>query len=159
MISRPIEVGARIALPSRRFPMAGEDEPRNGEAKVEHCALCGEVSRESLISFHHVRQQERVSMELALCEGCATRLEKHLKRAIPKRLMEFDRVQAVGLSLEHVGSSHPIAGGSTSGGEERPTFRPAVTAPSRCRDRGRVRRRRANRARETDCVAPGARAY
>jgi protein-arginine kinase activator protein McsA len=59
---------------------------------VEVCALCQEVSREAVLAFHNVRKSERVTLEIPLCEGCANRLEKHLKRAIPKRLMEFGRV-------------------------------------------------------------------
>ena len=65
---------------------------------MEHCALCDGVSRESLISFHHVRDRQRVTLEIPLCVSCANKIEKHLKRAIPKRLMAFDPVEAVPLA-------------------------------------------------------------
>jgi hypothetical protein len=56
------------------------------------CALCGGASREATLAFAHRRGGENVSLEIALCGSCGDRLEKHLKRAIPKRL--FDRTPA-----------------------------------------------------------------
>jgi CheY-like chemotaxis protein len=53
------------------------------------CALCDGVSRESALSFVHHRKGERASLDVPLCETCGNRLEKHLKRVIPKRLIEF----------------------------------------------------------------------
>lgn len=59
---------------------------------MESCALCESLSQEAALTFHHVRKAERVWVELPLCEVCANRLEKHLKRMIPKRLMAFSRL-------------------------------------------------------------------
>lgn len=56
---------------------------------MEPCPLCGGVSRETVIRFQHVRKGERVALHIPLCETCGNRIEKHLKRAIPKRLMEI----------------------------------------------------------------------
>jgi len=57
------------------------------------CTLCSGASRETVLVFHHVRKAERVTLELALCETCGNQLEKHLKRAIPKRLMEYKTIE------------------------------------------------------------------
>lgn len=59
---------------------------------MEACALCGGFSRETVIDFHHVRKRQRVSLHVPLCETCGNRIEKHLKRAIPKRLMEISEL-------------------------------------------------------------------
>ncbi|MQA89191.1 MAG: response regulator [Gemmatimonas sp.] len=53
------------------------------------CALCNGVSRESALTFVHLRKGERASLDVPLCESCGNRVEKHLKRVIPKRLMDF----------------------------------------------------------------------
>jgi uncharacterized protein YlaI len=53
------------------------------------CATCDGEAQESAITFVHVRNGERAHLELPLCEACGGRLEKHLKRAIPKRLFTF----------------------------------------------------------------------
>ena len=58
---------------------------------MEPCALCDGMSREAALEFTSVRKGERVYFAVALCESCANRVEKHLKRVIPKRLMEFTK--------------------------------------------------------------------
>lgn len=63
---------------------------------MEPCALCGGASRETVINFHHVRKRQRVILHVPLCETCGNRLEKHLKRAIPKRLMEIVELAPAG---------------------------------------------------------------
>jgi hypothetical protein len=60
---------------------------------MEPCALCSGPSHESALVFTHVRERERVDLEVPLCEACGTRMEKHLKRAVPKRLMTFSGVR------------------------------------------------------------------
>ncbi len=57
------------------------------------CSLCSGDSRETVLIFHHVRNAQRVTLELALCETCGNNLEKHLKRAVPKRLMEVVTIE------------------------------------------------------------------
>ncbi len=52
-------------------------------------ALCSGAIREATLAFTHRRGREKVNLQIALCGSCGDRLEKHLKRAIPKRL--FDR--------------------------------------------------------------------
>ena len=64
---------------------------------MSECHLCSEASRESVLVFHHVRKADRVSLEIALCEACGNNIEKHLKRAIPKRLMEVSAVDEMSL--------------------------------------------------------------
>jgi hypothetical protein len=59
---------------------------------MEACALCNGISREGMLLFQHVRNGERIALEIALCEACACRIEKHLKRAVPKRLMNIRRI-------------------------------------------------------------------
>jgi hypothetical protein len=63
--------------------MADPTSPSSG------CALCSRPTRETMLAFTHRRGGEKVKLEIALCDSCGDRLEKHLKRAIPKRL--FDR--------------------------------------------------------------------
>jgi|GEM_PF-2766858 len=63
-----------------------------GEAPSElrtRCAICQQWSSESTLTFAHTRGAERVRLEITICEPCGTRLEKHLKRAVPKRLFSF----------------------------------------------------------------------
>jgi hypothetical protein len=57
------------------------------------CALCSGAIREATLAFTHRRGGEKVNLQITLCGSCGDRLEKHLKRAIPKRL--FDRTPAV----------------------------------------------------------------
>jgi len=59
---------------------------------ISRCSLCAEETQDSGLVFHHLRQNERVSLEITLCNSCGQRIEKHLKRAIPKRLMTFEPV-------------------------------------------------------------------
>ncbi len=54
------------------------------------CALCQKWSAESTLTFAHTRGAQRVRLEITVCEPCGSRLEKHLKRAVPKRLFAFD---------------------------------------------------------------------
>jgi hypothetical protein len=54
------------------------------------CALCPGPARAGVgLTFDHVRRGQAVALEIDLCETCANRVEKHLKRIIPKRLMEI----------------------------------------------------------------------
>ena len=53
------------------------------------CALCPGVSREAGLIFVHVRRGERVTLDVPLCETHGNQVEKHLKRVVPKRLMEI----------------------------------------------------------------------
>ena len=55
------------------------------------CALCGdEIGETSLVFLHEHREpHEMVSLNIRLCLSCGNRIEKHLKRAVPKRLMDF----------------------------------------------------------------------
>lgn len=54
------------------------------------CVLCGaEASGDSGLTFDHKRRRQRVSLEAYLCETHGNLLEKHLKRVIPKRLLEI----------------------------------------------------------------------
>lgn len=55
----------------------------------QRCALCHHWSSESTLMFTHTRGPERVTLEITVCEPCGSRLEKHLKRAVPKRLFDF----------------------------------------------------------------------
>lgn len=55
--------------------------------------MCSAESRETVLIFHHVRGAERVTLEMALCEECGSNIEKHLKRAVPKRLMNFQVIE------------------------------------------------------------------
>ncbi len=50
------------------------------------CALCPAQRSGSGLVFFHERRGERLWLEIGLCETCGNRMEKHLKRAIPKRL-------------------------------------------------------------------------
>jgi CheY-like chemotaxis protein len=68
------------------------------------CALCDGVSRESALSFVHHRKGERASLDVPLCETCGNRLEKHLKRVIPKRLIELKTFSYGSNLAEPVGS-------------------------------------------------------
>lgn len=61
----------------------------------ENCALCQRPARQSALSFGHVRNGERVELDIRLCETCGTRIEKHIKRAIPKGLMRFSPLAAL----------------------------------------------------------------
>ena len=83
-------------------PQAGPDEVVAAVERIVgppmlstgcRCALCDGVSRESALSFVHLRKGERASLEVPLCETCGNKLEKHLKRAIPKRLMRLAPAQ------------------------------------------------------------------
>jgi hypothetical protein len=61
------------------------------------CGLCGRHADEGVIRFCGVRPHREIGavrawLELALCEACGKNLEKHLKRAIPKRLFSFRAV-------------------------------------------------------------------
>jgi len=59
---------------------------------METCALCPNGSHETVLLFRHIRNQEQVDLEVPLCGDCGNRLEKHIKRAIPKRLMRVSPV-------------------------------------------------------------------
>lgn len=59
------------------------------QAMPHVCGMCGSWARGSELDFAHERRGEVVHLQLPLCTSCADRLEKHLKRAIPKRLMEL----------------------------------------------------------------------
>ncbi len=52
------------------------------------CALCSAPSCGSGLVFFHERKGTRQWLEVGLCETCGNRMEKHLKRAVPKRLFE-----------------------------------------------------------------------
>jgi hypothetical protein len=69
----------------RRQRMATAAELR---ARPEICGLCGGWSRGTQLQFSHPREQDHVSLELHLCRNCGDRIEKHLKRAIPRRAMD-----------------------------------------------------------------------
>lgn len=53
------------------------------------CPLCGKAVGKSPLIFQHTRSRsgESLSLDIRLCENCGDRVEKHLKRMIPKRLM------------------------------------------------------------------------
>ena len=55
------------------------------------CDLCEkEPGESSLVFMHrHERANELVTLSIRLCLSCGDRIEKHLKRAIPKRLMSI----------------------------------------------------------------------
>jgi hypothetical protein len=59
---------------------------------MEACAMCNGPSTESVLIFSHVRERQRVNLAIPLCEACGNRMEKHIKRAVPKRLMEVSAV-------------------------------------------------------------------
>jgi hypothetical protein len=83
----PMTLRSLNAKPSggRRPRLATAAEIR---ARPEICALCGGWSRGTQLRFTHEREGERVSLEMPLCRACGDRIEKHLKRAIPRRAME-----------------------------------------------------------------------
>jgi hypothetical protein len=55
------------------------------------CALCGLAPGTAILLFlhDHVEDAQSVRLDIRLCASCGNRIEKHLKRAIPKRLMVF----------------------------------------------------------------------
>lgn len=89
----PAPLGMEFASPrAGAAEMVAAVERLVGPAAVSvgcRCALCEGISRESALSFVHLRRGERATLEVALCESCGNKLEKHLKRAIPKRLMRL----------------------------------------------------------------------
>jgi len=56
---------------------------------MEICALCQAPGPQSRLAFKHVHEGGRTDLEIALCADCGDRIEKHLKRAVPKRLMRL----------------------------------------------------------------------
>jgi hypothetical protein len=74
--------------------MAGPDPSR--PQLRQRCALCQHWTTETALMFSHVRGPERVTLEITVCEPCGSRLEKHLKRAIPKRLFAFEEAEPDG---------------------------------------------------------------
>jgi CheY-like chemotaxis protein len=89
----PTPIGMEFISPSASMEeLADAVERIIGPPLLENgcrCALCNGISRESALSFVHMRKGERASLDVPLCESCGNRLEKHLKRVIPKRLIEF----------------------------------------------------------------------
>lgn len=61
---------------------------------MEICALCQAPGPQSRLAFKHVHEGGRTDLEIALCADCGDRIEKHLKRAVPKRLMRFAALPA-----------------------------------------------------------------
>jgi hypothetical protein len=53
------------------------------------CALCPGPAREAVLQFTNLRRGERVWLAIPLCETHGNQIEKHLKRVIPKKLMEI----------------------------------------------------------------------
>jgi hypothetical protein len=53
------------------------------------CPLCGKAAGKSPLIFQHMRSRsgELLTLDIRVCETCGDRVEKHLKRMIPKRLM------------------------------------------------------------------------
>lgn len=63
-----------------------------GKTLSHICAMCGSWARGSHLQFVHERREEEARLELPLCSSCGDRLEKHLKRAVPGRLMAVTRL-------------------------------------------------------------------
>ena len=57
------------------------------------CSLCSAETRGTVLIFKHVRRGQRVTLDIALCQECGNNLEKHLKRAVPKRLMNIREIE------------------------------------------------------------------
>ncbi len=53
------------------------------------CIACGAVAREGVIEFVTMRMGERVHLQGALCDYCGGKMEKHLKRMLPKKRFLF----------------------------------------------------------------------
>ena len=59
--------------------------------EASNCSLCGAEGASSTLDFRRVSAERgaQTDLHIAVCDPCAGKLEKHLKRAIPKRLMTF----------------------------------------------------------------------
>jgi hypothetical protein len=73
--------------PSPFGPRMGSDSPGPDDSDRTCCSICNGWSYGNVLRFERQDGSTRHSFDLVLCERCAERLEKHLKRAIPKRLM------------------------------------------------------------------------
>jgi len=61
--------------------------------ETRSCALCERPTPGPVtLTFHRERRGEEVALAIGLCDACGDRMEKHLKRAIPKRLMQITPV-------------------------------------------------------------------
>lgn len=98
--SDPRRSRRRIKLPVPAAPpvvevVVGMEAPADpgptGAPADANCSLCpARAQLTRLVFLHeHVQTGECVVLNIRLCESCGNRIEKHLKRAIPKRLMTF----------------------------------------------------------------------
>jgi hypothetical protein len=54
------------------------------------CVLCEAPAQGTGLSFRHRRQTKRVGLEVAFCETCGTKAEKHLLRLVPRRRFKIE---------------------------------------------------------------------
>lgn len=60
----------------------------------ETCPLCARpMTPGAILTFSHGRKGEQVELEIAICKECGSRIEKHLKRVVPRRLMRFTEME------------------------------------------------------------------
>jgi hypothetical protein len=96
----PRQPRRRVPLPHSVLPVPSQEKrrasapPDRGGASAPadlSCSLCGEAAGAGMLVFlhEHTDVPDYVSLNIRLCESCGNRIEKHLKRAIPKRLMVF----------------------------------------------------------------------